>query len=174
MTEPQISPPSFCTPTRAQMHPVFQFHDFLQSFALDNDDTDSNLERVIEEKRDQAISVAEFLFGSAMVTTALTLFDNPGSFTRISSPHRSLWLIRGSSDLSYMCFACDETPDLYYCSCRSYLEKTTKTMAEEAGLPELCKHLLALKLIPVLRIEPLQLTVPDKDFAQLVLERTLK
>ena len=153
------------------MHPVFQLHDFLDSLAVAND---ANHERVIEEKRDQAISVAEFLFGSAMVTAALMLLDNSGSFTRISSPHRSLWLIRGSNDLTYMCFACHETPDLYYCSCRSYLEKMTKKNTEEEGLPELCKHLLALKLIPVLRIEAVEVTVPDKDFAKLVLERTLK
>jgi hypothetical protein len=173
MTEPQISPPTFPPPTKVQMHPVFQLQDFLLSLTVRNVG-DRNEEWTVEEKRDQAISVAEFLFGSSMVAAALTLLDNQGSCSKMSSPHRSLWLVRGSTDVAYMCFSCDETPHLYYCNCRSFLEKTTKKPIEEEGLPELCKHLLALKLIPALQIEFPHLTVSDKEFAKLVLERTWK
>lgn len=178
MAESEMSALRFAPLTKLQLHPVFQLEDFLQSVvAVDTDGEQITQEQaiVVDGKRDRAISVAEFLFGSSLLTAALTLLDNyQQSFTKISSPHRSLWLIRGSSDLAYMCFACDETPDLYYCNCRSYLEKMSKKPAEEESLPEMCKHLLALKLIPVLQIVCPHLIVSDKEFAKVVLERTLK
>jgi len=197
MTEPLTSSTRIPPPTKIQLHPVFQLQDFLSSLEAtntnDNDDDEEHrpmnpptttttttpmindeLSMTIEERKDQVISVAEFLFGNTMVTAALSLLDHEGSCTKISSPHRSLWLVRGSTDLAYTCFACDETPGLYYCNCRSYLEKNTKKPQGEEGLPELCKHLLAIKLIPALQINVPHLTVSDKEFAKLVLERTWK
>jgi hypothetical protein len=173
LQQSSMAEPRFFQPTNVQLHPVFQLLDFLRSSAVDHDE-DQNQERTVEEKKDQVISVAEFIFGSTMVAAALALLDNHECFTKISSPHRSLWLIRGSSDLAYVCFACDETPDLFYCNCRSYLEKMTKKPTHEEGLPEMCKHLLALKLIPVLQIGCSHLTVSDKEFAKLVLERSFR
>lgn len=138
----------------------------------------------IETKHDEILRVAEFLFGNTLLAAALTLLDSyESTFTKISSMHRSIWLVRGSGDAAYMCFACGDstggiesgaTPNLYFCNCRSFLEKTTKKTTSDQELPELCKHLLALKLIPVLGISCPQLTVSDSDLAKLVIERTLK
>jgi hypothetical protein len=128
-------------------------------------------------RQDEIIRVAEFLFGTTLLTASLTLLDSHESiFTKVSTMHRSLWLVRGSSDASYLCLLPTKKETalrLYYCSCRSFLEKTTKKKADSA-LPEVCKHLLALQLIPVLGISCPHLTLSDKEFAKLVLERTLK
>ena len=176
------------TPTKRQIHPVYQLEHYLRSVANDDDDTNHQERRkhsVDEAKYDEILRVADFLFGNTLLVAALTLLDHPSStFTKISSIHRSLWLVRGSGDVAYMCFVCgsgdplsmekEETPNLYFCNCRSFLEKTTKRTPSEQELPELCKHLLALKLIPALGISCPQLTVSDYDLAKLVIGRTLK
>ncbi len=157
--------------TKEQLHPVYQLEDYLQSLTV-NVDQPLNGDSV-DAKYDEIIRVSEFLFGNTLLTAVMTLLDSQQSiFTKVSSPHRSLWLVRGSGNATYMCFVCDETPDLYYCNCRSFLEKTTKTV--DTKLPELCKHLLALKLIPALGISCPHLTLSDTEFAKVVLDRTFQ
>lgn len=168
---PMIRDESSLTLTEEQMHPVYHLEDYLQSLMKNDDDDPTTIP--VDAKYDEIIRVAEFLFGNTLLTAAFTLLDAHESvFTKVTSPHRSLWLVRGSSDVAYMCFVCDDTPDLYYCTCRSFLEKTTKKV--DTALPEMCKHLLALKLIPALGITCPQLTLSDSEFAKLVLDRTSK
>lgn len=166
----KISPPS-----KAHLHAPLQLENFLALLTSDNGIGEPLNQQSFEKRRDKILLAAEFIFGSSHLSASLALLDNyESSITRVSSPHRSLWLVRGSSDQAYMCFAREDTPNLYYCSCRSYLEKTTKKASEDQRLPELCKHLLALKLIPALQINCPHLTLPDKDFAKLVMDRTLR
>jgi hypothetical protein len=182
MSEQHVVP----MPTKEQIHPVYQLGDFLRMASRKNDIQADHQEGrdSVEAQQDKIIRVADFLFGNTLLAAALTLLDSHEStFTKISSMHRSIWLVRGSGDAAYMCYACgdatssstgsDGAPNLYFCNCRSFLEKTTKKTTSDQELPELCKHLLALKLIPPLGITCAQLTVSDSDLAKLVLERTL-
>ena len=170
--------------TDALHHPVYQLERYLESWTETSNDPPSSTTTTNKHtngpnhpstaQQDEIIRVTEFLFGTTLLTAALTLLDSHESiFTKVSSMHRSLWLVRGSGDASYMCFVSSkETPNLYYCNCRSFLEKTTKKT--ESVVPEVCKHLLALQLIPVLGISCPHLTLSEKEFAKLVLERTFK
>ena len=155
--------------TQEQLHPVYLLEEYLHRFAPENDEP-VDLQHC-DAKHDQILGVADFLFGTTLLSAALTLLDSHEStFTQISTHHRSIWLVRGSGEGSYLCFACEKTPNLYYCNCRSFLEKTTKKAND---LPEFCKHLLALKLVPALGMTCPQLTVSEGEFAKLVLERTM-
>lgn len=156
--------------TSEQSHPVFHLEDYLRELRVENNDNNVD-SKCREAQQNQILRVAEFLFGNTLLTAALALIDSQDSmFTQVSTLHRRIWLVQGSGSSSYMCFACDSnTPNLYFCGCRSFMDKTTKNTH---GLPELCKHLLALKLIPVLGIQCPQLHVSDGEFASLVLDRT--
>ena len=152
-------------------HPLYQFEDYLRG----GNKGQTTQHESVEKRQDEVLRVAEFLFGTTQLTAALALLDNhERHFTKVSSTHRSLWLVKGSSgEFSYMCFACDETPDLYYCNCRSFLEKTTKIAQANRNQAEICKHLLALKLIPELGLSCPHLQVSEIEFARLVLDRTM-
>lgn len=165
--------------TNALQHPVHQLERYLESLAettIDPPSTTTNSPHSHSTaQQEEILRVAEFLFGTTLLTAALTLLDSHESiFTKVSSMHRSLWLVRGSGDASYLCFVPthNQTPNLYYCNCRSFLEKTTKKA--DSAVPEVCKHLLALQLIPVLGISCPHLTLSDKEFAKLVVDRTFK
>jgi hypothetical protein len=143
---------------------------------------------------DELLMTTEFLYGSKLMTSALTLVDSCRSLiTVVVAPSgRVAYLVRGSrGDETYLCLLSTSsssssssssttttTPTLsyagsvHYCSCRSYLESTTNN-AKTSGVsptqhrhqqgtpkrnnnaftvagPPICKHLLALKLLPYL------------------------
>jgi predicted nucleic acid-binding Zn finger protein len=121
---------------------------------------------------DEILSVAEFLFGSAPLGSALSLLDGSG-ITKVSAPgpyQRSLYLVKGSKgSQSYICYTGKEN-SIEYCSCRSFLEKATKSNCP--GQVVLCKHLLALKLMPYLSIKCHEVTTSShEEFATLVMDR---
>jgi hypothetical protein len=65
----------------------------------------------------------------------------------------------------------DLYPPLYYCSCRSFLERCKMTTASSSSAC-LCKHLLALKLMPVLGIHCSVIeTTSDEEFSKFALQR---
>jgi hypothetical protein len=160
-------------PPHVLNQPLMQLEDYLLSLGDSNQESSS-----LQDRHDEILIVAEFLYGSNLLTAALTLLDSCESMvTKLAaSSHRSLYLVKGK-DSYYMCF-CE--PHLHYCSCRSFLEKTTKSSNSKTSsssnntTTELCKHLLALKLVPHLNIAfPQITTVTDEEFATLVLDRTL-
>jgi hypothetical protein len=146
----------------------------------------------------ELLSVAEFLFGHKALTAALSIVDSRRSLvTKLEAPSgRSVHVIRSSSssttttttptterndanyhrrdgEQQYLCLlspsqSSASVPPLRYCSCRSFLEKSTKKAAALAALrtgaaslattsihgetfhdgSPVCKHLLALFLLP--------------------------
>lgn len=156
-------------------HATYQFLQFLESQRENSESPPTSGPANVQEKHDKILRVAEFLFGSLHLSASLALADSYQTiFTKVTSPHRSLWLVKGSSsDLSYMCFVPPESPGLFYCTCRSFLEKTTKQPHNRKHLPQVCKHLLALQMLPHLGLQCPELSLSDHDFAALVLDRTL-
>lgn len=75
---------------------------------------------------------------------------------------------------------------IYYCSCRSFYEKSRATWSgrhsihQNSGIaatgrssPSLCKHLLALKLMPLLRVQCSMTELnSDDEFCRVILSRT--
>lgn len=111
-----------------------------------------------EHKIEEILRAADFLAGASIVEGALNILDAPSTIRLLQSPHRSAFLVRGEE--SYYC-----SKEIIYCSCRSFLERS-KTDPQT-----LCKHLLALKLMPYLDVSPVKETVSDADFGKIVMLR---
>jgi predicted nucleic acid-binding Zn finger protein len=111
-----------------------------------------------ENKLEEILRAADFLVGPSLVEGALNILDAPTTIRLLESPHRSAFLVRGEE--SYYC-----SNEIIYCSCRSFLERA------KSDPQALCKHLLALKLMPHLDISPVKETVSDADFGTIVMLR---
>lgn len=131
-------------------HPI----DLLDIFLKDLDTTSCDRENRLEE----ILRAADFLVGASLVEGALTILDAPTTIRLLESPHRSAFLVRGEE--SYYC-----SNEIIYCSCRSFVERA------KSDPRTLCKHLLALKLMPHLDISPVKETVSDADFGKIVMLR---
>lgn len=142
---------------------------------------------------DGIIRVTDFLFGSnssSLVEGAFAVLDSAETIiTKVISAasRRSLFLVRGSSARSrgshseyYLCILPDEIIEdegvrhhscgaLYYCSCRSFLERSRSTSDSNTCL---CKHLLALALLSSLSVKTATVeTLSDEEFSTLLLTR---
>ena len=186
---------------------------------------------------DELLTVAEFLFGQKALTAALAIVDSRRSLiTKLVAPSgRSVHIIRSSSSANsssavggmdvtndanslsdgdhYLCLLSPSQssrflPPIRYCSCRSFLEKSTRKVAALSSLrtntsktnifndenfhdgPPVCKHLLALSLLPHLVAAseasashsyrssysysyPEIKSITEREFAGLVLDRIL-
>ena len=120
--------------------------------------------------------------------------------TRLQSPHRSLYTVSASTTTARggrggpswhqhqqqqdsCCYLCiipaennhdhpeDSDTGIYYCSCRSFLEKCRST---SSGGGSLCKHLLALKLMPFLGLTcPTVRLASEEELSRALLQRLL-
>jgi hypothetical protein len=134
------------------------------------------LEKAHHDKKatqEEVLRVADFLYGSTL-DGALGLLDTPESITEVVSipSQRSLHLVRGQGDNSYFCLlSSDNTQSsVYYCSCRSFLEKSRN--GNTHGAASLCKHLLALQLMSPLHVKGSVVeTVSDEEFGNMILNR---
>jgi hypothetical protein len=134
------------------------------------------LEKADHDKKareEEVLRVADFLYGSTL-DGALGLLDTPESITKVVSipSQRSLHLVQGQGDNSYFCLLSSENSQssVYYCSCRSFLEKSRNSNTHGAAC--LCKHLLALQLMPALHVKGSVIeTVSDEEFGNLILNR---
>ena len=171
--------------------PLEQLHIYCQSNSIAENSKNGSVSVV---DTDELLSVAEFLFGPKAMMAALTIVDSRRSLiTKLVAPSgRSVHLIQSSSapkpardtnqtrdtpydDGNYYLCLLSSPPrssrSVRYCSCRSFLEKSTKkasalaavrTSGKENGMrmnindenchdgPPVCKHLLALYLLPYL------------------------
>lgn len=137
-----------------------------------------------KHQEDDILRTVDFLYGKTM-EGALAILDaaENNSISKVISTatERSAYLVKGSSsysfrgkfssDESYFCIVphfSDDVP-IYYCSCRSFLERNRHPVNEGTCL---CKHLLAVRLMPVLKIKPVLIeTVSDDDFANILMQR---
>jgi hypothetical protein len=134
------------------------------------------LEKADHDKKateEEVLRVADFLYGSTL-DGALGLLDTPESITKVVSipSQRTLYLVQGQGDNSYFCLLSSDNAQssVYYCSCRSFLEKSRNSNTHGAAC--LCKHLLALQLMPALHVNGSVVeTVSDEEFGNLILNR---
>ena len=134
-----------------------------------------------KSRQDELLNLTEFLYGNNALVAALTLLDSAStsvpSIIKLSSPPsatghtRSAHIVHSSKGVeSYLCFT-KHNNGLDYCSCRSFLEKATKSSSSQIPL---CKHLLALKLAPYLKVDFEETRLSSsREYAKVVLERTL-
>mmetsp|Transcript_24805 Transcript_24805/g.58203 ORF Transcript_24805/g.58203 Transcript_24805/m.58203 type:complete len:261 (-) Transcript_24805:468-1250(-) len=178
---------------------------------------------------DELLSVAEFLFGPKAMMAALAIVDSRRSLiTKLVAPSgRSVHLIESSAapisardkkqtrDIQhgdenyYLCLLSSPSRSsrpVRYCSCHSFLEKSTKKASALAAArvnsarmnindenchdgPPVCKHLLALFLLPYLAAAssstsgshnsgyntsyPEIKTITEREFARFILDRVL-
>ncbi|GKY95318.1 hypothetical protein MPSEU_000493600 [Mayamaea pseudoterrestris] len=131
-----------------------------------------------QETHDQLLRVADFLYNSCMEGALSILDHEPPLITQVVSAasQRSLYLVQGSSHKSrssnetYLCYTSPDVNDslsMHHCSCRSFWERS-----RNSGSATLCKHLLALHLLPGLngKFHTLQIA-SDEEFANIVLSR---
>lgn len=137
--------------------PAFRCHplDLLDIFLKDLEATLSDGDK---NKIDEILRAADFLAGTSIMEGALNILDAPTTIRLLQSPNRSAFIVRGEE--SYYC-----SKEIIYCSCRSFLERA------KADPHTLCKHLLALKLMPHLNVTPVTETVSDVDFGKIVMLR---
>eukprot|EP00904_Undaria_pinnatifida_P010706 jgi/Undpi1/6766/HiC_scaffold_21.g09245.m1 len=105
----------------------------------------------------EVLRVLDFLFCSdrALVESTIQVLDKSRVVNvRARDSGRGVWLVQGSRGAPYLCLGS-------YCSCRSFLE-----LARRGGdHPVLCKHLLAVRLAPVLGVSRVE-EVDDDKLAQ--------
>lgn len=128
----------------------------------------------LEERRDHVLRAADYLYGGSILEAALAVLDAEGAIRRVRSKpsQRRAFLVRGTSQrhsggsvrTDYFCLVASfEGTGFNYCSCRSYFERAKN---DPKGL---CKHLLALKLMPVLECSCKEETIPDVEFSTFML-----
>lgn len=150
----------------------------------------SNKIPATQQHEDDILRAVDFLYGKT-TEGALAILDataSSGSISKIVSTtsQRSAYLVKGSSSLlsrggmssssssseeTYLCIVphvSDDVP-IYFCSCRSFLERNRHPTNEG---PCLCKHLLAIRLMPVLKVQPVLMeTVSDDGYANILMQR---
>lgn len=170
------------------------FDQFLAEVSRTRDPECAEVVRVSDSREiDDILRTADFLFGSTL-DGALALLDGDPTeqITQLVSlrSNRSTYLVKGLSlhrrnsgasrvrnDSCYLCMVptssnIDVTAgygdsSLYYCSCRSFFERCR---AMTSG-PILCKHLLAIKLAAILKIEyPILEVNSEKEYGELILQ----
>lgn len=114
-----------------------------------------------------------------MLEAALAVLETEGAVRQVTAhpSGRTAFVVRGSAAASsrqttahvaaasdYFCLCSDE---IQYCSCRSYFERAKN---DPHGL---CKHTLAIKLMPSLACPCRKETVPDAEFSGYLLRRIL-
>ena len=158
----EVVPPPSC------LHPLHLLDQFLDSPATCASDIDS--EKNEENRQDKIIRVADYLYGGSILEAALAVLDTDGAIRRVRGEpsNRSLFLVRGArtSKAPADYYICLVEHGITYCSCRSYFERA------KADPRALCKHLLALKLLPHLDdCSCIDETIADSEYAKFVLRR---
>lgn len=134
---------------------------------------------------DDILRTVDFLYGKTM-EGAIAILDvaEKNSISKVvsTSTQRCAYLVKGSAaysssrgkssnDESYFCLVphvSDDVP-IYFCSCRSFLERNRHSISEGSCL---CKHLLAIRLLPVLNVKPFLIeTMSDDEFANILMQR---
>jgi predicted nucleic acid-binding Zn finger protein len=125
------------------------------------------------QDRDLMLRSLDVVLGANILDGAISIFETSGStgtpkICKIQGPSRAFTFVKGHGpNQFYLCVLRDEYCE--YCSCRSFMERCRKN-------EPFCKHLLALKLYPLLgvpdstavRVE----TLPDEaSFRNVVLQR---
>ena len=132
--------------------------------------------RTLQHQQDKILRVGDFVFGSSHMDAAMSVLDNADKAVRCVRAvpsQRTAFLVEGSNNTrgnsTYFCL-----PQQQFCTCRSYLERSKKEcLYSQNNSTVVCKHLLALKLMPYLGIECAQETVSDARYGKLLLERTV-
>jgi hypothetical protein len=133
----------------------------------------------LARRREEVIRVADFLYGGSSLESALGVLDTAGAVRKICSnpSNRQAYLVQGTTrsgpgrngtiDVYFCLFEPPsvEKEGFYYCSCRSFFEKAKNDQLV------ICKHLLALKLMPHLNCFCKVEEVSDSDFASLLMRR---
>jgi hypothetical protein len=136
------------------------------------------------KRREEVIRVADFLYGGSSLESALGVLDTDGAIRKICSypSNRQAYLVQGTTTTTrsgrnnggatdvYFCLFDPSSPfddkgGFYYCSCRSFFEKA------KSDPLVLCKHLLALKLMPHLNCFCQVEEVSDSAFASLLMRQ---
>lgn len=131
---------------------------------------------------DELFRVGAFLCGTTALEGALSILDASGTQIThvVSAPsQRSAYLVTPSSSSSdnpttkYLCLLPTSPPSdssaIYYCTCRSFLEKNSKSRHVQP-----CKHLLSLMLLPHVGVKCNTVeTLTDEEFGRLLVRSTL-
>jgi hypothetical protein len=177
------------------LHPLHLLESILESHRT----SETNTSTTQEERQQEILQVADFLYGN-MLTSAMSLLDaSERMITKVTATpsNRTLHLVQGSTtpsnrsgagDVCYLCLvptqqACNSQTvgmqSIHFCSCRSFWEKSKVVVLgldkPHSGDFPLCKHLLALKLLPYFQqVQCRQLsTVSDEEFATIVLNNVM-
>jgi hypothetical protein len=167
--------------------PLRIFDEYISSLSIDSGTIQSLAVTTEEQRHEEILRTANSLFGKTL-EGALKLLDQSSShITRVISLHsnRYAYFVKASSESSsyqpagteqyYTCVIPDKADERnennkgYYCSCPAFRDRN-RTIKDESTI---CKHLLALKLMPLLGITCAQLEMPNEhDFATLVAQRS--
>lgn len=124
---------------------------------------------------DEIFRIGDFLFGSTFEGAISILDESETLITRVvSAPsQRMAYLVTpsGKNDpTKYLCLlprSVISQNGIHYCSCRSFLEKNSRS-----SHLQLCKHLLALTLIPHVGVKCATIeTITDEEFGRLMVTR---
>ena len=131
---------------------------------------------IILAKKREVLRVADYLYGGYSLESALSILDTEGSVRQIcATPSlRSAYLVQGtqrsgtcrsSSVDYYFCLFHPKSIEkvaFYYCSCRSFFERAKNDQSN------ICKHLIALMLMPHLGCSCKVELVSDSDFGTML------
>ena len=98
--------------------------------------------------RDAVLKAMDSILGPSQADAVLSILDGR-SIHRLETSQRSITVCRSNVNRSEFYFCSYRPGRIQYCSCRSFQEKR-KAPPSAGGTPPLCKHLLALKLLPLL------------------------
>lgn len=187
------SPP----PLACCLQPLYALDQYIAGLSVDQQGTTTK--QTEQHRQDEILRVTDFLYGSCLdgalqvLEQNCTITDNGSrrslhNITQLQSPQRSLFLVKGSSSsrgqgvAAASCYLCilpesfnaiaptNDASDvaIYYCSCRSFLERSRSSNSSGA----ICKHLLALKLMPILGMSCANMVFQsEEEFSRAVMQR---
>ena len=132
---------------------------------------------ILAKRREEILRVADYLYGGSSLESALSVLDTEGSVRQIcATPSlRGAYLVQGtqkpgtrrsSSVDNYFCLfqpKLNKKAAFYYCSCRSFFERAKHDQSN------ICKHLIALMLMPHLGCSCKVELVSDSDYASMLM-----
>lgn len=123
---------------------------------------------------DELFRVGDFLFGTTFEGALAILDASESLITRVVSgpSQRTAFIVQssGKQAAKYLCIfprGMNSQRKTYYCSCRSFLEKNSRS-----PILHVCKHLLAIAFLPHLDAKCTTIeTLSDEEFGRLVVSR---
>jgi len=169
MTSENLQDGAQLDPPEHALHPLHLLDRLLGS--PNNDDTGFFQNPSAAETENKILRVLDYLYANSSEAVLGILDDADETIRKVCATpsKRTAFLVRGTTAApkkrtaaTYLCLAGGHT---WFCSCRSFFERA------KSDPKALCKHLLALKIMPHLEVTCSQTQVPDMEYTNMLVDQ---